>query len=158
MQPTLTIGFLADHPARIAELVRWFEAEWPDWYGPGGRGDAELDLRSFRSRAALPIGLIGLLDDELVGIAALKRDSIPARAELSPWAAAGLVRPDRRGRGFGAALVRAIENLARDLGHPTIFCATATSVSLLERADWSFVETLMHDGERLSIYRKSLEE
>ena len=156
MHPALAIRHLADHPECIPPLARWFEAEWPDWYGPGGRGNAGDDLRRFCSHAALPIGLVALQDGEPVGCVALKADSIPERAQLGPWVAAGLVHPDHRRRGCGAALVGAAEALARELGYPAVFCATATAASLLERLHWSFVETLVHDGESLRLYRKPL--
>lgn len=153
---TLVIHHLADRPEWIPRLVHGFEQEWPDWYGPGGRGDAERDLHGFCSRDALPIGLIGLLDGELIGCVALKPDSIPARADLGPWAAAGLVLPHQRGRGFGGQLLRALEDVARELGHPALFCGTATSASLLERLGWSLLETVAHDGELVRIYRTTL--
>lgn len=153
---TLVIHRLADRPEWIPRLVRGFEQEWPDWYGPDGRGDAARDLRGFCSRNAPPIGLIGLLDGELVGCVALKSESIAARADLGPWAAVGLVLPGHRGRGYGGQLVGALENLARELGYPVLFCGTATAASLLERLGWSLLDTVAHDGKQVRIYQKTL--
>ena len=41
---SVTISRLADRPELIDQLVLAYEAAWPGWYGPGGRGDARADL------------------------------------------------------------------------------------------------------------------
>jgi GNAT superfamily N-acetyltransferase len=156
MSPRLRIANLADHPEAIPVIRAWFETEWAAYYGPGGPGDAEQDLLAYSSRGTLPVGLIAFYDDQLCGIAALKAHSLSTHAHLSPWAAAGLVLPQFRGRGIGASLVRALEEVARGLGYSTMYCGTATAMGLLERNGWQFMERVRHDGEDVSIYLKAL--
>lgn len=153
----VTIRLLAEHPDALPWLQRLFEREWPSYYGPGGRGDAARDLRSFASRSTLPVGIVAVLDERVCGIAALKKESIPSHGHLAPWAAAGLVEPLHRGQGIGSRLVQGLEDLARSLGYPAIHCATSTSETLLRRRAWQLCERVVHDGENLGIYRKVLE-
>lgn len=149
----LRTAYLADHPELLPRLRAWFEAEWPGWYGPGGPGDAEEDLRAYCGRDALPIGIVGFEGDELVGIMALKATSA-ALPDVGPWASAGFVRPDARGRGVGARLLRVLEDVAHGLGFARIYSCTATSATLLERAGWHYLEHADMLGEPVAVYEK----
>jgi GNAT superfamily N-acetyltransferase len=156
MSAILRISNLADHPEAIPVIRKWFEMEWAAYYGPGGPGDAEQDLLAYSRRRQLPVGLIAFYEDQLCGIAALKSHSMSTHPHLGPWAAAGLVLPPFRGRGVGSSLLRALEEVARDLGYSTIYCGTATAIGLLERNGWQFMEGVRYDGENVSIYQKAL--
>lgn len=148
----LRLAYLADHSQHQAELRRWFETEWADYYGPQGPGDAAADLAAFAQRERLPLGLIALHGNELCGIAALKGESIASRRQFTPWAAAGLVRADLRGQGIGAQLIAGLVLEARRLGYARLYCATATAHTLLRRGGWQWRETLDHDGHVLGLY------
>jgi GNAT superfamily N-acetyltransferase len=150
------IEFLADYPELIPMLKEWFETEWGSYYGPGGPGDAQRDLLAYANRGALPVGVVAFCADDLCGIAALKAESIASHRHLSPWAAVGLVSPSYRRRGIGSELVRALEDVARALGHTRIYCGTSSATRLLERRHWQFMERVRHDGEPVSIYQKAL--
>ena len=45
---------LADRPDLIPALAAAYRAEWPEWYGRGGLGDAEADLNERARRSGLP--------------------------------------------------------------------------------------------------------
>jgi GNAT superfamily N-acetyltransferase len=156
MSEALQIALLADHPEVIPVLKGWYETEWRGYYGPGGPGNAEEDLRAFARRDGLPVGVVAFQEGAVCGIAALKSASIESHAHLMPWAAAGMVAPDQRGRGIGARMLQALEGVARDLGFDRIYCGTGTSESLLLRGGWKLVERIVHDGEDLSIFEKAL--
>ena len=124
-------------PALKPQVSAWLLSEWPDWYGPDGPGDLSGDVEAFaRSDSALPVGLIICRDGEPIGFGALKRESIPSHAHLTPWAAAGYVVPSCRGQGAGAFRLRALEERAAILGFPRVHCGTSTAVTLLRRAGW----------------------
>jgi GNAT superfamily N-acetyltransferase len=156
MDSQLRIEPLADHPEALPILKEWFEMEWEAYYGPAGPGDAQNDLFACANRGALPIGMVALYENELCGVAALKAVSIPTHAHLGPWAAAGLVSPLYRRRGFGTALVRALEATARNLGYARIYCGTSTANHILQRRGWQFIEQVNYNGEDVSIYHKAL--
>ena len=156
LAPTVVVEPLALHAGALPELRRLFEAEWPSWYGPGGRGSADDDLRAFSTASGLPFGVVALRGNEVCGVAALKAESIPSHRHLTPWAAAGLVKRSLRGQGIGSALLAALEAQARERGHRAIHCATATSESLLQRRGYRLLERVGHEGQDLGVYQRSL--
>ena len=151
----IVVAALARHAEWLPLLARWMIDEWPQWYGAGGRGDAGVDLRSFAAdESTLPVGVIAFDGRTPVGMAALKAQSLPGHVHLTPWAAAGLVVPARRGQGIGAQLLDALVERARGLGHAQIFCATATAASLLRRGGWVQRERVTHEGETLLVFAR----
>jgi GNAT superfamily N-acetyltransferase len=156
MSSNVRIERLALHPGLLPLFKVWFQSEWPAYYGPSGPGDAEADLRAYANGHALPVGLVAFRDNEVCGVAALKAQSIASRSDFSPWAGAGLVSPKYRRQGVGTRLLHGVETVAKELGFPRVYCATSTSVSLLERNGWQLVERITHDGELVAIYQKAL--
>jgi hypothetical protein len=122
---SVEIAPLANHREHVPFLASWFVRQWPDWYGPGGRGDALGDLRAFAASASeIPCGLVVLQGNAPVGV----------------------------GRGHGAMLLRALVQHAGALGHGRVYCATATAESLLRRNGWSEVERVEHEGKPLTVF------
>ncbi len=156
MDSKLRIEHLADHPRVLPILKEWFETEWESYYGPGGPGNAQADLLAYANRSELPVGLVAFFEGELCGVAALKSESITTHSHLGPWAAAALVSPPYQRRGIGTELVRALEEVARNLGYSRIYCGTSTASQLLERRSWQFMEQVKYNGEDVSIYQKAL--
>lgn len=156
MNETVVIEPLALHPEVLPVLQEWFEAEWASYYGASGPGDAQGDLQAFANQGSLPVGVVAFREGRVCGVAALKAESIATHRHLSPWAAAGLVRPSERGQGIGAQLLVALEQEARNLGFRYIYCATSTADSLLQRCGWELIERIIHEGQGLAIYRKAL--
>jgi GNAT superfamily N-acetyltransferase len=154
----LTIAPLARHQELVPLLAQWFIAEWPEWYGDSGRGSAAEDLAAFAaSESCLPVGLVAFNENTPIGVAALKPESLPSHRHLKPWAAAGLVLQLHRGKGVGARLLQALAHQAFKLGYDRIYCATATSASLLNRSGWQQLEVIQHEGESLVIFAKETE-
>jgi N-acetylglutamate synthase-like GNAT family acetyltransferase len=104
----------------------------------------------------VPFGLVAFLDGLPCGFAALKREAFPSHPQLSPWAGAAVVVPSLRRRGIGKALLLALEPEARALGFTRIYCATATSASLLQRCGWSLLEPVQHEGQQVGIFQRML--
>jgi GNAT superfamily N-acetyltransferase len=156
MSSNVRIERLALHLRLLPLFKVWFQSEWPAHYGPRGPGDAEADLRAYSNGHALPVGLVAFRDNEVCGVAALKAQSIASRPDLGPCAGAGLVPPKYRRQGIGATLLHGVKTAAKELGFRRVYCATNTSVSLLERNGWQLLERVTHDGELVATYEKAL--
>ena len=59
-------------------------------------------------------------------------------------------------QGIGRALLMALEAQAAALGCARIYCATATSASLLRRCGWRLLEMASHEATTVGIYEKAL--
>lgn len=152
----ISVWPLAKHLDLIPTVETWFEAEWPAYYGPGGRGSAKSDLLAYANGDGLPFGLVAFRSGVACGFGALKREAFPSHPHLSPWAGAAYVVPSQRRCGVGAALLLALEAQARALGHSHLYCATGTSESLLQRNGWSLLSHVLHDGQQVGVYEKAL--
>ncbi|WKD49658.1 GNAT family N-acetyltransferase [Microbulbifer spongiae] len=136
--------------------MAFFESEWPAHYGPSGPGDALADLQSYAGKHELPIGLVAYVNGVPSGFMALKQESIAVRPELGPWAAAGYVVPNMRGRGLGSQLLAGIETTAANIGASKLYSGTSKAHNLLLRAGWAKREMMAYDGEIVTIYSKQL--
>ena len=131
------IALLEAHPQAVPVIVRWFKAEWPGWYGPGGQGDAHADLALWRDDTTLPIARVATSSEgQPLGIAALKPDGLGAEHGLGPFLSAFLVTPEARRQGVGTALVHAIEQTARQRGLGAVYGTTDGAASLLVGLGW----------------------
>ena len=147
---------LAERPELLPKLQVWFESEWPSYYGPGQRGNAESDLLAYSNQGSLPVGVVALLNGVACGFAALKKEPFPSHPHLLPWVGAAVVDPSLRGQGIGRELLLALEAEARALQYTRIYCATATAVSLLDRCGWQLLERVVHEGQQVCVYEKAL--
>jgi hypothetical protein len=68
----------------IDTLAGWFEAEWPDYYGPAGRADARHDLRAYAQADTLPFGLVAMLHEVPCGVVAIKTEPFATHPQLHP--------------------------------------------------------------------------
>ena len=84
-----------------------------------------------------------LFDDDVpVGTASLVASDLPSRPDLTPWLASVLVRPQFRGRGYSAPLVRHVEG------------AAAASATVLWLYTWSAEQVYARLGwERVGLER-----
>lgn len=154
MHGLIEIAPLRLRPQYCAFFAEAFQQEWPSWYGADGPGNAEADVREFANpRGDLPVGVVAIGPaSQPLGIAALKASSVASHAHLSPWATAGYVAPAWRRRGIGALLLAALRLEAARLGYAALYCATATSASLLARDGWTLLDTTLQDGCALQIF------
>jgi GNAT superfamily N-acetyltransferase len=144
---------LTHHRDALPALAQGFIQQWPQWYGPGGPGDATADLHAFARQEGLPLGVVVLSEGRVCGVAALKAQSIDAFAHWGPWAAAGYVLPALRGQGLGAALLRGLVQEAARQGHDTVYCGTATAQRLLEREGWAWCGEADQNGHQVAVYK-----
>jgi GNAT superfamily N-acetyltransferase len=149
------IALLADHPELLAGLAASYEREWPHWYGV--HAHAASDLKERARRSSLPICLIAVEQEQVVGALALAEHALSTHPNLTPCVIGLWVEPLRRNHGIGARLLKAATAHARDAGFDRLYSASSVAGRLFIREGWSKLDTGMtHGGERVDIFAVAL--
>jgi GNAT superfamily N-acetyltransferase len=156
----IRIDYLANRPELIDLLAKISWEEWRSIYEQ--RGETFQDaLRKYRERLnidCLPLALVAIAGDHLVGTVSLKHNDLDIRPEIDPWLGALFVTPEWRGRGVGSSLMRrAVEEAAR-LRIPRLFLWTSSAEGLYRKLGWSAIERTDYCGQRIVIMRKDTNE
>lgn len=143
--PDFRIQNLVDYPQFIPTLAAWHHAQWS--YLDLGKSIAQrtATLRTHR-RTAVPMTVVALSADELLGSASLIAHDMDTRMDLSPWLASVYVDPSHRGQGVGSALVRAIVARATAMGFPTLYLFTPDRARFYEHLGWRVLEHVQYRG------------
>jgi predicted N-acetyltransferase YhbS len=136
-------AYLCDHMRLAPDLARLHYAEWGSLLPQWSEGQALAELRTHRSRQAIPTTML-MLDDVqgLIGSVSLLQNDDDRIRDYSPWLASLIVLPQHRGRGFGIALVDRCVQEARVLGIPRLHLYTAGQQAFYRRLGWRVIDTV----------------
>lgn len=151
-----TIGFLADHLHTIPTLVKWFRAQWSDYYADMSDEEMIQDFLEDISRTSIPARLVAFEANEVVGTIVLRGSGTEIFPEHEPELGGLYVVETQRGHGIGTNLVQAGMKLARDQGYTAISATTVKAAGILERLGWEFIKTVQYPDGEVSLYRCKL--
>ena len=109
----------------------------------------EQELRSlelFASDQSHGVALVAKADGQPVGTCILAESEIEPNHDVSPWLAGLFVVPEYRGKGVGAALVRAIEDQARQRELSRVYLYTTHAVGFYKRLRWKVMDRTNWQG------------
>jgi len=150
----MIIELISDHLEVIPTLTEWYQSEWEPYYGKDGPGDARADLESRCNREEIPAGLVAIEDNQVLGTAALDLD---VTTNLTPSVVGLLVEPAYRRRGIATALLKATEEIARQLGLRRLYVSTTVLGDLLNRLGWEAMGAVQFlNAEHGSVYMRDL--
>jgi predicted N-acetyltransferase YhbS len=154
----VTIDYLANHRDSIPQLANWGYREWRPVFD---QLNMTLDdvIASFQQRTEtdkLPLGLVAIIDDVVVGTGALKEHDLQLRPNLSPWLGGMFVDPKFRNGGVGSVLVTRLIEEARKLKLPRLYLWTTSAESLYLRLGWTRIEKLQYCGYDISLMDRIL--
>ena len=152
----LRFAYLDEHTDAIPMLAQWHHDEWQPVTPELSVADRIAGFTARARRGSVPTAIVGLVDDQVVGMACLIDCDIPSHCHLTPWLATVLVSPQHRRRGVGSALcLRAVEE-ARVLGVPTLYLFTFDKQSLYARLQWLALEDAIYAGRPGTIMVRSV--
>ena len=133
----MRIEFLDRHAGLVPTLACWHHAEWGHLYSHWTLEVAARELADHATRRTLPTTLVMVEQGAPLGSVSLVLEDAPELCEHgSPWLASLYVRPEARGRGLGARLVRAPVAHAASLGEDELFLLTRISTRAWAGARW----------------------
>lgn len=100
--------------------------------------------------------LLAEVDGQPAGSCLFVREEIDPKHDLTPWLAALYVAPEFRKRGIASALVRAIEQHARDVGCDELYLYTVTAEPLYVKLGWTACDRFESNGEQFVLMARSL--
>jgi N-acetylglutamate synthase-like GNAT family acetyltransferase len=144
----MRIEYLADRPDTLPTLARWKHDEWGH-LRPGDTVEKrQARLARMAKRDGIPLTVVALEDEEVLGCASLIEHDMETRMELTPWLAGVYVGEAYRRRGIGADLVRRIMSEAGRLKVPLLYLYTVHSERFYADLGWTLLERtsyLNHD-------------
>jgi N-acetylglutamate synthase-like GNAT family acetyltransferase len=144
----MRIEYLADRPDALPTLARWKHKEWGH-LRPGDTVEKrQVRLAGTSNRSSIPLTVVALEGEEVLGSASLIEHDMETRMELTPWLAGVFVGEAFRRRGIGAELVRRIMSEAGKLKVPLLYLYTVHSERFYAALGWTLVERtsyLEHD-------------
>ena len=121
----------------------------------------EQELRSlelFASDQSHGVALIAKADGEPCGMCLLVEFEIEPNHDVSPWLAGLFVVPEHRRKGAGSALVRAIEDQARQRGFSRLHLYTTEAVDFYARLGWTVLDRTKWKGFDTALMVRDLSE
>ena len=152
----MEIRYLRDYQKWIPQIAQWFYDEWGDLY-------PDLDIEKIIARLhkrtnvdKIPLTMVAVENEMVVGTASLKEFDMDTRMEYSPWLAAVYVREDWRRKGVGARLVETIVTKAKTIGVGTLYLYTPDAQDFYAKLGWSILENSEYHGKNVTIMVKKL--
>jgi GNAT superfamily N-acetyltransferase len=145
----------ADDPV-AAEIARIHTAEWGHLYPDWDEAVALREFRSHRSDGSLPATLISREGGVYVGSVSVIFNDCAARPDLNPWLASLYVRPQARGRGIAAQLVRAAVDLAAAAGEQRLYVFTESATGLFASHGFRPIDRTSLHGHPIDVLERTL--
>jgi N-acetylglutamate synthase-like GNAT family acetyltransferase len=136
----MQIEYLADHPEAVPVLAQWLHEEWGHLRPGDSLEKRRGRLESWSNRDRIPLTVVGLEDENVLGSASLIAHDMETRMELTPWLAGVFVGQAYRRRGIGAQLVRRIMLEAGRLKVPLLYLYTVHSENFYTTLGWTLLE------------------
>ena len=156
----IKFDFLQKSPQYIEPLGTAIYKQWLTMYTNQGKSCIDV-VETVRLRAVsdtLPLTLIALDGDTLLGSVTIKVNDFAAHPELTPWIAGVFVLPQFRGKGYGKALVEFAESVAHDqFDVDEIYLYTGSASGLYEKIGYSTFETVDRGDRVLTLMKKRLD-
>jgi len=148
---------LSEHIDFIPLLTEWHFKQWGDMTGALTESGYESLLFTHVSTQEIPLTLVAVENDKLLGSVNIVECDMSARSELRPWLAQLYVHPRERGRCIGPALVQAAVARTRKLGFDYLYLYTSgTLPSFYERIGWTRRETVHYKGKDRTVMEMKL--
>jgi len=150
----LQIRFLADTPEHVDQLADWHHAQWQHLYTDWTHEVAKAELLEHAKSRTLPATLVLTEDDMLQGSVSLMETDADALAHIgSPWLASLFVKPEARGKGHGARLVKSMMQHAENIALKELFLFTPEHKSFYEQQGWKAFHQAQLNNQAVDVLR-----
>lgn len=118
----MEISLLADHPQASEQIARWYYDEWTSKKLNASLEKVRADIASRAiNREQPPLSFIAHVDGRFIGVAELKLRENPDYPDYEHWLGGLFVCPEKRGNGYGGALITSTLEHASRFGITTLY-------------------------------------
>jgi GNAT superfamily N-acetyltransferase len=145
---SLMIAYLADRPEAVPQIARWWFDEWGHLRPGASIQDLSARLRGQLNRDQIPVQIIAVRDEQVVGVAVLKlHEMVDLYPEKRFWLGNVFVAPEFRGRGIASTLATKIVEVAKSQSVDALHLQTESlNGGLYAHLGWEKVEQVHYKG------------
>ena len=155
-QDSIQIDYLANYSQWISTLAGWFYDEWEEFYNGKSMEDVAETIRERLNYNQIPITLVALHENIVIGTVCLKAHDMDTRKDLSPWLAGLYVTEPYRKNGIGTLLVNSIVQEAIRLSISKLYLYTPKTEIFYSGLGWSLLEKTIYKGISVTIMERQL--
>ncbi len=154
----ITIGYLADYPEWVPVITGWFYDQWYDLYVNRSMTlkDAESSIAERCNYDKIPLTLVSVKNDKVIGTICLKQFDMDTRKDLSPWLAGLYVATEHRCNGVGSLLVEGLIEKTIALDISKLYLYTPDAEDFYRKLGWQTLEQTEYLEHKVTILAKSL--
>lgn len=150
---------LIDNPSSIRELAEWHHLEWAHFNPKQSLEDRIQNMQAYLDGGGgwrVPKMFVCKNKAELLGSAAIVKNDMDTRLDLSPWLASVYVAADRRNSGIGSALVRYVVQYATKAGFEYLYLFTPSKEKFYKALGWSTIDNELFHGQPVTVMQIKL--
>lgn len=148
---------LREAPEHIPTLAAWHHQQWSSLNPDGSLEKRIATMQSYLSDDFVPSTLIAKTS-ELLGSAAIVKNDMDTKPELTPWLASVFVAPQYRNQGIGSQLVKQLMQQAKQAGIEAIYLFTPDQVHFYQKLGWEVFSSEEYRGHSVTVMKVRLEE
>jgi len=141
-------------PDYIDTIAQWQHDEWSA-VSPKTLQERKDRLRSHLGEDLVPSTYI-LMDNDIVGSAAIIVSDMLTRPDLTPWLASVVVSPEHRGKGAGGKLVLHVMTKAAEAGIKELYLYTPDQEGFYKKLGWQTVNKEVYRDQNVIIMKAQL--
>ena len=157
-QDAIKIDHLKKHAACIPQLAKYSHDEWRPVYDKAGMtlGDVVASYAQRVNTDTLPLALVAIYHDRVIGTGSLKLQDLDVRPQLTPWMGGIFVVKEYRGRGVATALIHQLIKEARRLSIKRLYLWTSSAEVLYANLGWVSLERFDYCGQKISVMQREI--
>lgn len=150
---------LTEMPGALPTIAGWYFNHWGHSIPGETLAVTESRLQSYLNPEALPLIVVALDGDEVVGAAQLKFREMDIYPEREHWLGGVFIRPTHRGKYLASHLAMHVADIAKSREFPSLYLQTERlDGGLYARLGWKACEQVTYKGFRVLVMVRPLNE
>lgn len=129
------------HPNKMGEAAEMIHDEFVSKQENPKNLEEVKNLFVDRSGNSLPIRLVALDAEEIIGTVSLVENDLSGRRDYTPWLASLVIKRDYRSEGIGKKSLAETKKLAKSLGYQKLYLRTEYAAEYYRKNGWTYLET-----------------